>query len=55
MQCERALVPVAVNVQERKDGKAKAYQIEQLRAALQQYRGEDINGSVQGQIALSPG
>lgn len=49
---KHALVPVAVNVQERKGGKAKSYQIEQVRLALQQYQGEDKDGWLRSQSLL---
>ena len=35
------LVPVAVNVQPRRDGKAKSYQVAQVRDALALYTGDD--------------
>lgn len=45
---KHAYVPAAVNLQPRSDGKAKAYQMNQLRQALDLYEGEDKNGWLQG-------
>lgn len=49
---KHSLVPVAINVQRRKDGKAKAYQVEQVRHALEQYTGEDKDGWLRGEDLL---
>lgn len=38
------LAPAPVNIQPRRDGKAKGYQVEQVREALGQYTGEDNDG-----------
>lgn len=43
------LVPSPVNIQPGRDGKAKSYQIEQVRSALDEYLGEDKNGWLRGQ------
>ena len=43
-----AQVPAAVNVQPRKDGKAKSYQVEQIRLALNFYEGDDKDGWLRG-------
>ncbi len=46
------LVDAPVNVQPRRDGKAKSYQVEQVRAALALYTGEDKDGWLRGQGLL---
>lgn len=46
------LIAVPVNIQPRQDGKAKAYQVEQVRAALDLYTGEDKYGWLRGQSLL---
>ena len=46
------LVPVAVNIQPRWDGKAKSYQVAQVRDALAQYTGDDKDGWLRGQSLL---
>ena len=48
------LVPAPVNIQPRRDGKAKGYQVEQAREALGQYTGEDKDGWLRGQSLLQP-
>jgi predicted RNA binding protein YcfA (HicA-like mRNA interferase family) len=42
------LVPALINLQPRKDGKAKAYQVGQVRLALELYTGEDKDGWLRG-------
>ena len=49
---KHSLVPVAVNVQPRKDGKAKSYQVAQVREALALYTGDDKDGWLRGQGLL---
>ncbi len=46
------LVSVAVNIQMRRDGKAKSYQVKQVRAALALYTGDDKDGWVRGESLL---
>ncbi len=46
------LVPVAVNIQARRDGKAKSYQVKQVREALALYTGDDRDGWLRGQGLL---
>ena len=48
------LVPVPVNIQPRRDGKAKSYQVEQVRAALDEYTGGNKDGWLRGQSVLQP-
>lgn len=45
-------VSVAVNIQTRRDGKAKSYQVKQIRAALALYTGDDKDGWVRGESLL---
>ncbi len=42
------LVPALINVQPRRDGKAKAYQVAQVRVALNLYTGDDKDGWLRG-------
>jgi|GEM_PF-352907 len=46
------LVPSPVNIQPGQGGKAKSYQIAQIRAALDEYLGEDKDGWLRGQSQL---
>ncbi len=46
------LVPEPVNVQPRRDGKAKGYQVKQLREALAEYTGDDKDGWLRGESVL---
>ena len=48
MLYEHALVPPALNLQPRSDGKAKAYQVKQVREALDEYTGDDRDGWLRG-------
>lgn len=45
-------VDAPVNLQPRQDGKAKTYQIKQVREALDLYTGEDKDGWLRGQGLL---
>ena len=45
-------VSVNINVQSRKDGKAKSYQVKQVRQALDLYVGEDKDGWLRGESLL---
>lgn len=45
-------VPAAVNIQPRRDGKAKSYQVEQLRMALDLYTEEDKDEWLRGKSLL---
>lgn len=48
IKLKHELCPAALNMQVGKNGKAKSYQVEQVRAVLDGYRGEDKDGWLKG-------
>ena len=48
------LVRASINVQPQRDGKAKGYQVAQIREALDKYPGDDKYGWLRGDPVLQP-